>query len=633
MALLSLRAHTDLFFENPVKLPFLNIELPLLAFFFLSPILFIVVHAYTLVHLVMLAEKAKRYHHALHDPERNITEATRANLQWQLPSNIFIQFLAGPFGLRVGLFGWLLRTIAWLTLVIAPVLLLLMMQVQFLPFHSSFITWTQRIALLADLMLMWWLWRKILSGRELDGRSRRAPWAWPVLGLALSAGAVLFCWTAATFPGEWQEDHWPGWPVFPASDKRGRPTRVSLHDWVFSSQIDHTTRRRSLPFSNTLVLTGLNIYEGLKIDDPEKVKWRDYVFRARGRDLKGAMFDLANLPRVDFFGSQLQGASFVFAQLQGASLELAKLQGASFGFSQLQGASLHSAQLQGASFELAKLQGATLGGAQLQGASLFGAQLQGASFELAKLQGATLQNAQLQGASLGGAQLQGASLFGAQLQGASLEDAQLQGASLFGAQLQGASFSKAHFRAVDLSNAFLWRAGGGADVETVRLPDEPNTWRPVFGADFSEIRPWNDKVYQDLCKMMGSLPPGDLRDQARDRIRRLDCANPDQTLASCDASVPLPPQAAAWKKSLEDARVDNAAYAKALAAELKTEVCSGDKWADGLRGLMKHHRLAAAGPEVPPLVDAILSKDCPVSASLTDADKTNLLQIKRDANK
>ena len=40
--------HGDLFFENPVKLPFLNIELPLLAFFFLAPILFLVVHAYTL---------------------------------------------------------------------------------------------------------------------------------------------------------------------------------------------------------------------------------------------------------------------------------------------------------------------------------------------------------------------------------------------------------------------------------------------------------------------------------------------------------------------------------------------------------------------------------------------------------
>jgi hypothetical protein len=40
--------HEDLFFERAVKLPFLNIELPLLAFFFLAPILFIIVHAYTL---------------------------------------------------------------------------------------------------------------------------------------------------------------------------------------------------------------------------------------------------------------------------------------------------------------------------------------------------------------------------------------------------------------------------------------------------------------------------------------------------------------------------------------------------------------------------------------------------------
>jgi hypothetical protein len=77
--------HEDLFFERSVKLPFLNVELPLLAFFFLAPILFLIVHAYTLVHLVMLTEKAKRYHQALHDPKRSVTDADRENLQWQLP--------------------------------------------------------------------------------------------------------------------------------------------------------------------------------------------------------------------------------------------------------------------------------------------------------------------------------------------------------------------------------------------------------------------------------------------------------------------------------------------------------------------------------------------------------------------
>ena len=142
--------HADLFFENPVKLPFLNIELPLLAFFFIAPILFLVVHAYTLVHLVMLTDKAKRYHQALYDQigdKDGLSEqaskkrkSIRDGLRRQLPSNIFVQFLVGPADLRRSAFGWLLRAVAWATLVIAPMLVLLLMQVQFLPFHNSFIT-------------------------------------------------------------------------------------------------------------------------------------------------------------------------------------------------------------------------------------------------------------------------------------------------------------------------------------------------------------------------------------------------------------------------------------------------------------------------------------------------------------
>ena len=62
--------HADLFFENPVKLPFLNIELPLLGFSLLAPILFLVVHAYALVHLVMLTGKTKRFHEALREQLR-----------------------------------------------------------------------------------------------------------------------------------------------------------------------------------------------------------------------------------------------------------------------------------------------------------------------------------------------------------------------------------------------------------------------------------------------------------------------------------------------------------------------------------------------------------------------------------
>jgi hypothetical protein len=121
----------------------------------------------------------------------------------------------------------------------------------------------------------------------------------------------------ATFPGERHEEWPPNWRILPAITERGNPAtdrdasgkartasfsdwtlnarRLSLHDWLFNEERDDISRRR-FPFSSTLVLTGLNAYEGLGIDDPEKIKGRDFVFRARGRDLEGAIFDFATLP-------------------------------------------------------------------------------------------------------------------------------------------------------------------------------------------------------------------------------------------------------------------------------------------------------------------------------------------------
>jgi hypothetical protein len=66
--------HKDLLLENPVKLPFLNVELPLVAFFFLAPILYIVSHAYTLVHFVMLAAKVGAYNTELKNQLGNAPE-------------------------------------------------------------------------------------------------------------------------------------------------------------------------------------------------------------------------------------------------------------------------------------------------------------------------------------------------------------------------------------------------------------------------------------------------------------------------------------------------------------------------------------------------------------------------------
>ena len=234
---------------------------------------------------------------------------------------------------------------------------------------------------------------------------------------------------------------------------------------------------------------------------------------------------------------------------QGASLKNADLQGASLDVAKLQGASLDGAKLQGASLRDAVLHGASLNGARLQGAEMFDAQLQGASLSGTQLQGADLGFAQLQGAWLFGVQLQAAALEAAQLEGATLDAANLEGANLGYANLQGASLQQARLLATNLSMAFVWRTNR-ADFE--RIPGAPNStapsnvispglpdrWLPIWRDGRGNVHPWDDAVYQALRSAIESLPTGVPRDQALEIIRRIDCANHDQSLASCDLLLP-----------------------------------------------------------------------------------------------
>src|SRR5215831_2234814 len=198
------RSHRDLLLESPVKLPFLNVELPLNAFFILGPLVFLVVHAYVLLHFLLLAGKVGAFHAEL---EKQVREREkRAQLRRQLPSNIFVQFLAGPREVREGVVGFLLKSVALISLVAGPVALLILFQLQFLPYHSPSITWWQRIAVVLDLVLLWLLWPPIARGETAlltwDGLARARVAAW----LPPSLQPLLLVFAIATFPGEWLEE-------------------------------------------------------------------------------------------------------------------------------------------------------------------------------------------------------------------------------------------------------------------------------------------------------------------------------------------------------------------------------------------------------------------------------------------
>jgi hypothetical protein len=182
--------HRDLLLENSVRLPFLNVELPLKAFFICGPLIFLVVHTYVLLHFLLLAGKVGAFHAELQKQIPRDDEK-RAQLRRQLPSNIFVQFLAGPREVRTGIVGFLLKSIATITLVAGPIALLVLFQLQFLPYHSAWITWWQRIAVVLDLVLLWLLWWPIVRGET-------ALLTWDDLARVMVAGeslasAVGFC--------------------------------------------------------------------------------------------------------------------------------------------------------------------------------------------------------------------------------------------------------------------------------------------------------------------------------------------------------------------------------------------------------------------------------------------------------
>jgi hypothetical protein len=124
----------------------------------------------------------------------------------------------------------------------------------------------------------------------------------------------------------------------------------------------------------------------------------------------------------------------------------------------------------------------------------------------------------------------------------------------------------------------------------------------------------------------------------------------------------VPAEAKDWQNTLEAAQVDNSTFARAWTQGIKAVLCTGEdngafyfaggrSWRSlddasiqnslfAFREMTSPNRnqflpavqgVRAFDDLVPDLVDFIISKDCLVSALLTDADKARLLRIKHQA--
>jgi uncharacterized protein YjbI with pentapeptide repeats len=404
--------HRDLFLENSIKLPVLNVDLPLVGFFVVVPIILVVFHFYIFLQLLALAAKAKRYD-ALLKQEAPASDRLRE----QLDSFVVLQFLAGPVEQRTGFVGFSLRFIGWVTLVAVPVIILIQGQLTFLPYHLAWVVWLQRFTLLIDLVVIERFWKRVGSSDDEPIIPGVRSETWSLLGTIAGFGIVLFSWTLATFPGELVDRS------SSLSLISWRPSWSALHEVLFGGEPDPWTGRPNGLFLNRLVLTDQSFV------DTDTFGELGVKHSFRGRDLRFAVLLRADLRKADFTGAALTQAVLSFAKLQNArfgcateiiSPILPRSSREEDNCGDLRGAHLRSANLQGASLERAPLDRADLGHAQLQGANFKDAQLEGANLGHARLQGANLRGAQLQGADLADVDMRGADLTMARLSAVSI---------------------------------------------------------------------------------------------------------------------------------------------------------------------------------------------------------------------
>jgi uncharacterized protein YjbI with pentapeptide repeats len=523
--------HRDLLLNNPQTLPILNIKVELLPFYVIAPLLYLVFHFYLLMMLALLARTAAEFDKQLRTTL--LGEPERERYRAQVGNALFLQLLVGMKGERWGFNAFLLGSIALITIVLAPLLTLVLMQMMFLPYHHFRITWLHREVIVADFLLIVVMTYRCFYPRGirkaplvLGALNRKVRWVTAMTLCALLAFGLfhLVDWLSFT------EGRWAGEPR-PSSFREWQQWMAGEPAPLPAINPDFAATENGVLFGlfpDRLQLRNETVVGEAKLEEIKKdiaSRGGDFVptIRLDGRDLQAVELSWADLRGVSLNGATMQGADLSWARLDGAACIRLILRGANLTAAQLQRANLNSAQLQGAYLGNAKLQDAVLAFAQLQGANLGNAQLQGAKLSQAQLRGADLVGAQLQGADLGGAQLQGVDLRSAGLQGAYLGSAQLQGADLSVAQLPGVGLGNADLSDSNVDETFVFRVDiRGTNLATaairntkVKLAD-PSA--PLTNADLDN---WtaaatefaNEKDKAEILRRFARLKPLQLTEQ------------------------------------------------------------------------------------------------------------------------
>lgn len=521
--------HRLLLLGGSLKLPLLDVSIPLEGFYVVAPSIILCIHVYLLLQYHVLVRR-------LLDPwTSRLGKDVDYFLFPAVPVLRHVLREEEPWISRLIRLGLILINAA------LPVLVLCLAQYCFLPYHSLLITLWHQILVVFDILAIWYFFVVIrfrLIGSRLLGRRT----------LVMTCASILilfYSFFLAIIPGTWFEFF----------------TQRTFYLPGF---------QRNLKLSDQLLLTeepSQEVIASFAGRNPESSRESIYLRFAvgaqlQGRDLRYADLEQAKLFNADLRGADLRKARLVGADLSGANLNpqghltlmhqvrsswksenIARiLEKGEFAPTRLDDANLFGAHFEGANLILVSmirtdLQGASLDGLELTGANLSeaklsGAHLSGSELSHVKLDGAVLRNTHIEGATLDYASLTGSRMTQVEAQAASFANANLEGAQLEEANLRGASFLDARLIGSDLRRAYLQGAsalqiestdlrgahlGAACDIQFKTLSD-------LRFVDFTLPTPENWKTWRD-------------RIEARIRIKDLPRKENDAVLARFDNAL------------------------------------------------------------------------------------------------
>lgn len=483
-----------------IRLPLLDSSLSVVWFFIVAPWIFLLLHFTLLLNIHFLSRRVGALRRALRPPPH---PHTQTNFLHRLSPFLLTQRLLGRRD-HPRVVWLLLSSIAWLTCILLPILLLLWIQIAFLPYHSGSITTMHRGALLLDILIILYFSPSLLlhaliidhPGKEAGSihariqrairgrirafrsvrrwirwrtRNRRTRFTYlqfPVCRMlcylflprsrpatlllvmgTLSSAVMLFSCVIAVLPGE-----------------RAERVALSLERRLWTS-IGRVTSRPlgwcTAEYPRRPSHAGWHLTYCL-FDAPRAPFHRS--LRLRGKILTAGEQPSADvLFALDSSDNRTQEEALkriVGLQLRGRNLRAADLSGAYLPKVDLSQADLHGANLSGARLPQANLTRSNLSAvlahhADLRSADLREATLDHADLEQALLDGCNFSRASLSDSSLRGARLNGASFREARLSFASLPDSELRGVDLRSSALLATSFDGADMIGADLRQARL----------------------------------------------------------------------------------------------------------------------------------------------------------------------------------